>query len=949
MKSTLLRLGLLALFISALAGCGGGGSDGVSSPVSQANSTTPGVIVVGANAVTVNKNSDSPTAEALAAWKALAPQVSVQSVTIASPTVVKFTVTDANGRAILGLTSKSQGTASTSSSVAALTNIGFTLAKLVPGTYNAPSKWVSYNVVRPPTVAEKAAAPTVAWYGTYPATDTQGTLVDNGDGSYMYTFYRDPKQAKAIVDGLVDDATALKFKADLDPANLVFDATATYRLGIQIGGAAPGSGSNTPTAVNYGNGVNMVNTANVVVDFRPDGGAVSSTRNIAKIDSCNDCHNGKVLAHGSRKDPQYCVTCHTDQIKYSMNAEATTTTGPGGLILNGTKTSTTSVVDGRALGNFPNLIHKMHLGAELVKTGYNFIPNSTTGIGVNFNEVKFPQDQRNCTKCHDGEATDVNKKTADGNNWKMVPNRLACGACHDGINFATGTGTNLSGATAGHGTGGAQANDTACSTCHTPAAIAVYHIPVTPANTASALHVNGGNANTNAASIASNTSNLPAGAIKVTYDILSVSRNASKQPVMVFRLLQNGARADFNDKTTKTEIWDNFMGAPSVYFVFAVPQDGISKPADFNASASSYLRSLWNGVATGTSAGTLTGPDGSGYYTATLTGVTVPDSAVMLTGGLGYTYSVINTMPLTQTNVAGYPVTAATATTGLTTGMPNKIGGLLVVAPDAQKIASAGASAGGTGGAYTGRRAIVDDTRCNKCHQELGVFTKESFHAGQRNDGPSCSWCHNPNRTSSGWSADSTSFIHGIHGGLSTTGVTSSGKNKRVAKFTWHAVSATDGFWDIGYPGVLKNCETCHLPGTYDFSASTSSSALPNRLYRTVTTGTIASGTISAPTYTGLGDFAFGTNFGSGFSFNAGTGATTAAATTTLVTSPIAAACFSCHDTTSARSHMEDADKGGSIYRTRGAPGSGALAKTENCMFCHGPNDVLGIKAVHDK
>ena len=40
---------------------------------------------------------------------------------------------------------------------------------------------------------------------------------------------------------------------------------------------------------------------------------------------------------------------------------------------------------------------------------------------------------------------------------------------------------------------------------------------------------------------------------------------------------------------------------------------------DFNASASGYLRNLWNGTATGTGAGTIAGPDTNGYYTVTLT------------------------------------------------------------------------------------------------------------------------------------------------------------------------------------------------------------------------------------------------------------------------------------------------------------------------------------------
>ena len=116
-----------------------------------------------------------------------------------------------------------------------------------------------------------------------------------------------------------------------------------------------------------------------------------------------------------------------------------------------------------------------------------------------------------------------------------------------------------------------------------------------------------------------------------------------------------------NPATGQQEIWDNFMGAPSLYFVFAVPQDGIATPADFNASVSGYLRTIWNGTATGSGAGTLTGPDADGYYTGTLTGVTIPANAVMLTGGLGYSYNVTSTLPLTQTNLQKYPVSAPSA------------------------------------------------------------------------------------------------------------------------------------------------------------------------------------------------------------------------------------------------------------------------------------------------
>jgi OmcA/MtrC family decaheme c-type cytochrome len=635
---------------------------------------------------------------------------------------------------------------------------------------------------------------------------------------------------------------------------------------------------------------------------------------------------------------------------------------------------TTAVADGVTVGDFPVLIHRIHKGEELIKKNYNF-------FGVLLNETKFPQDIRNCTKCHNDTAPKV---APQATNFKTVPSRLACGACHDGIDWVTGSGTRNDGTSGGHG-GGAQADDSKCTTCHIDpgfvdpvlggVGVARMHIPVTPPNLLNSLLVSTapvtlpvpGNNNTNAASIASNVNNLPIGVNKpivVTYDIKSVSRNASKQPVIVFRLLQDGLRKDLNvfvpPASSSQEIWDNFMGSPSVYFVWAVPQDGVQRPADFNASGSGYLRSIWNGTTKSTTA-TLSGPDADGFYTVVLVGTTVPDSAVMLTGGVGYTYGLQTTMPLTQINLPGFPVApspllpaaavGATPVAGqLTANMPNRIGGLIVIAPDSQVVAAG----------YTGRRAIVKDALCNQCHLELGAFTAESFHAGQRNDGTTCSWCHNPNRTSSGWSVDSTAFIHAIHasnnGGTPVAG-------KREKPFTWHATVVGQSYNDIGYPGILSKCETCHLPGTYDFSSAESASALPNRLYRTVATGIFNSSTTTLTKNCTVSDsntcvptaasvFALSPyitadnvkNYGAGYSVTAA-GVITDAASTTLVNSPIATVCFACHDSSAAIVHMEGTG-GGSIYRTRGAPDF-ALNKAEQCTLCHRAGGVKDIKAVH--
>jgi OmcA/MtrC family decaheme c-type cytochrome len=269
----------------------------------------------------------------------------------------------------------------------------------------------------------------------------------------------------------------------------------------------------------------------------------------------------------------------------------------------------------------------------------------------------------------------------------------------------------------------------------------------------------------------------------------------------------------------------------------------------------------------------------------------------------------VNTQPLTQTNLGAYPVTDPVA------GQTNKKGGLIVIAPNVQKVATG----------YTGRRAIVEDKRCNACHQELGTFTEDAFHAGQRNDGTTCSWCHNPNKTGTGWSIDSTVFVHAIHAA-----------SKRSVPYNYQAKSATDGFFNVTFPGILNDCATCHLPGTFDFSV-TAQSAIDNRLYRTTVNGTPSASPALSPYVVA------GTNYGSAFSFNAGTGVTTPAAATTLVSSPTAAVCSACHDTNDAIAHMRA--NGGSFYQVRTA----ALATPEQCLVCHGSGRTADIAVEHSK
>jgi len=858
----------------------------------------------------------------------ITPVITVGGASVNSAPVIAFSIGDGKGNPYAGFQNIK------SSDNNDYPNFAFAIAKLVPGSNGSPSKWVSYMVINSGGTAPQR-----------PSSERTGTLEYLGQGIYQYTFSRDITKTAADVAAL-PPVTAPNNKADL--GDLTFDPGALHRISIQFYGDAPGTGSNTADGSNSGvPAVDMRNPVNAIFDFIPATGkpvaptdAVTQRLIVDKL-SCNECH-GKLggvpgtesesFHSGSRFDPKYCVVCHTDQRKYGRdNVTSVNYAFPGG-------STRTYVADGVTVGDFPVLIHRVHKGELLIKQNYNF-------AGVLLNETLFPQDIRNCTKCHDNTAPKV---APQAGNFQTVPSRLACGACHDGIDFATGQGMTNHGKLTGH-IGGPQADDSRCTFCHDAVSIkTVYHVPVTPPNPNNRLVDPTGSPYSNAAWIASNTSNLPAGAIKVTYDIQNVIRDTNRNPVIVFRMLQDGVAVPFNNPASATELWSGFFGGPSVYFVWAVPQDGIAAPADFNASASVSLKGLWK---SGTG-GTLAGPDSGGYYTATLTGVTVPDDAVMLTGGLGYTYNLSTNdttsgnPPLTQIGVSESiwsNVALGTPRFGISQSLvypnnPNAIvGGLVVVTPDMQMVATAGSAAGGTGGAYTGRRPIVDDTKCNSCHQELGLFTTAAFHAGQRNDASTCAWCHTPNRTSSGWAANSAYFVHAIHAG-----------DKREKPFTWHASTVGVSFAEVTYPGILNKCETCHLPGTYDFSAPASASAVapPVKIpYTTVGTGIYSTAPGSVAEYSLSPYVAQGPDYGASPSYNSGTGVLTTDPAN-LVTSPIATACFSCHDSDIAKQHMEISGNA-SLYIAR----STALARTELCLFCHDSNSPYGlsIKAVHEK
>ena len=193
----------------------------------------------------------------------------------------------------------------------------------------------------------------------------------------------------------------------------------TYKFLNTLSGYDPSLTHTIAGQIEYEAGENT-RVVNPIYHFVPDGSPVSVTREVSTTATCNQCHN-PISAHGGgRIEYGFCILCHASDV---------------------IDPDTGNSVDMKVM------IHKIHMGAELpsVQSGTPYQIIGYRGSVHDYSEVEFPQDNRNCTKCHVG---------AHGDYYKLVPSRVACGSCHDNINFETGDG-HL-----------AQSDDSLCAACH---------------------------------------------------------------------------------------------------------------------------------------------------------------------------------------------------------------------------------------------------------------------------------------------------------------------------------------------------------------------------------------------------------------------------------------------------------------------------------------------------
>jgi OmcA/MtrC family decaheme c-type cytochrome len=416
-----LAMGLILVFTFTLIGCGSesGGTEAEAELVLQAFDE---------QCVFCHGPGRSQDVDVVHTVATNSPQVTITGVTIVGGTVtVTFSIVDSDNNLVpLSIPAN---------------DIRFTIAKLLPEANGNSSFWQSYiNDIETKAAGDPGNAPdgtptpdgTTEVQADYERANSNSSsgFTDNLDGTYTYVFQFPQRQP----DGTI--TYALTINNITAPVAVNYEPGRTHRIAIQVAD----------------------NVENATVDFVPNdlpALGIGATRDIAMNESCNECHIKLGLHGGDRIALEYCVTCHN----------------PGS-----TDANSGNTVD------FKVMVHKIHYGEDLpsVEAGGEYAIWGFQDTKHDYSDVVYPQDIRNCTKCHDG----ADAGTPDGDNWKTTPTMEACGSCHDDVNFATG---------ANH-EGGDQSDNDDCSEndCHPPVnseeeGISVMDAHVIPDQAAAAL------------------------------------------------------------------------------------------------------------------------------------------------------------------------------------------------------------------------------------------------------------------------------------------------------------------------------------------------------------------------------------------------------------------------------------------------------------------------------
>lgn len=495
--------------------------------------------------------------------------------------------------------------------------------------------------------------------------------------------------------------------------------------------------------------------------------------------------------------------------------------------------------------DFNVMIHKIHRGAELPSvqggTPYQIIGFGSTVF--DFSTVEFPQDIRNCTQCHTGGT--------QSDHYKNKPSRASCGSCHDDVNFLSG---------ANHG-GGIQLDDNNCSACHLSSTGKEFDLSVVGSHTIPVKSIQVPGLIFNIVGVESAETGLstvaPGEHPKVTFNIKTgTGGSVLPSEMRVLRLTLAGPTTDYtiqdyNNDASKTPPEEDYkqedprssaiadgLGNFTYTFVGQIPTDG----------SGSYAIGV------------------EGYRCVTVQGINSRKGGLNCSGtrdpngnGTEDPGEVFNEVRDAGENVVTYfPVTDSVA-------VP--------------------------------RRKVVDtSTKCVSCH---GIFSKDfSVHGGTRNTTEYCALCHNVSHDTLGRqpstegvatvtkSVDFRVMIHKIH----------QGENLTNSYVLYSFSSQPIDFSEVLFPGNTRDCESCHLSGTY--SLKSGEGILGTGVLSTLTREFIRTGT-------------------------------TKNITNTFTSPPVVTVCTACHD------HVDP--EVGTNHLAGAQPES-------DCVICHGEGKALGAE-----
>jgi OmcA/MtrC family decaheme c-type cytochrome len=740
-------------------------------------------------------------------------------------------------------------------------DLRFNIAKLTPAMNGNPSVWQNYI-----TGASTSGGSSGEQHASQERFGrTYGTLESHLNGHYTYTFATDLMNAPCPSPCTDADGNAL---------DLSYQETYTHRIGIQMGGSRE-----------------VFPLVNATYDFVPDGSTVTVERDIVQTANCNECHN-RLRIHGSRIETKFCVTCHN----------------PGSWLAKG-RTFNGVTLPANETVDFKVFIHKLHRNEDL----HQLVDSGQKYLGFEF---PFPQDIRNCTKCHTDSDSDASRNTPQGGHWHTDPSVQACSSCHDDVYFTSAGGD----------------PDRPWQTLPHPGGL----VTGTPPNAicANGCHTNGLNP---PGSIASSHT-IPALALRANFkfNILEICGTAvGSDPVCT----------QGSPVTVKFSVEDP-TGATHGYAGNSRYNIRSGGDPEFNAGGASSLN-----IDVGWTTRDYNNTDGIGEPPARVSQVNVRTSVAVTDDGTGI-FTMDGAMvpaadggPLIVPNGAG--PNGYTASGSGTIGMEGHPAGDFDgdgTYSDRVSATSEVAYFAITDTAPVPRRVVVDaPTKCDNCHDVLAL------HGGNRNNNTQlCVLCHNPNETDIAvrprvdlnvepppgpclgepGQADPNAINCDPLAGGSVDGKKEEAIDFKRMVHRIHAANivvygyggSTHDYRDVEFPGILSDCHACHLEDpdtmTLEDRSGEGGADWTQPTQDGVLASTIDSAPLSTDSLTNPSD--------------------------DLNITPTAAVCSGCHDSAVTQAHMENL--GSALFSaTQGTIDT----NYEQCVVCHGPDTLGDVEVVH--